>query len=199
MILLVYRIRANVPVIIMGETGCGKTSLIKKLSQILNNGEELSKQIESIYATVESEIQNHSELKNVLMLSEEDVNLLAKLVKCEAGNDTFESKVTVCVVVLNRINDNRFRQKTVKDVIYAEGQFQPVTDGYFEVATPTDDCYFAVEYALSLTYTEINERYGLDEYKGTDLLYFRAATEEKVWSNKEYAFTIGKTDFYYAK
>ena len=43
MILLVYRIRANVPVIIMGETGCGKTSLIKKLSQILNNGEELVK------------------------------------------------------------------------------------------------------------------------------------------------------------
>ena len=41
MILLVYRIKANVPVIIMGETGCGKTSLIKKLSQILNNGEEL--------------------------------------------------------------------------------------------------------------------------------------------------------------
>ena len=41
MILLVYRIKANLPVIIMGETGCGKTSLIKKLSQILNNGEEL--------------------------------------------------------------------------------------------------------------------------------------------------------------
>ena len=45
MILLIYRIRANVPVIIMGETGCGKTSLIKKLSQILNNGEELLKTI----------------------------------------------------------------------------------------------------------------------------------------------------------
>ena len=41
MLLLVYRIKANVPVIIMGETGCGKTSLIKKLSQILNNGELL--------------------------------------------------------------------------------------------------------------------------------------------------------------
>ena len=41
MVLLVYRIKANLPVIIMGETGCGKTSLIKKLSQILNNGEEL--------------------------------------------------------------------------------------------------------------------------------------------------------------
>ena len=43
MILLVYRIKANIPVIIMGETGCGKTSLIKKLSQILNNGEEIVK------------------------------------------------------------------------------------------------------------------------------------------------------------
>ena len=39
MVLLVYRIKANVPVIIMGETGCGKTSLIVKLSEIINNGE----------------------------------------------------------------------------------------------------------------------------------------------------------------
>jgi MoxR-like ATPase len=39
MILLVYRILADIPVIIMGETGCGKTALITKLSQLLNNGE----------------------------------------------------------------------------------------------------------------------------------------------------------------
>ena len=36
MVLLIYRIQANVPVIIMGETGCGKTSLIIKLNQLLN-------------------------------------------------------------------------------------------------------------------------------------------------------------------
>ena len=29
--LIVYRINANIPVILMGETGCGKTSLIKKI------------------------------------------------------------------------------------------------------------------------------------------------------------------------
>ena len=39
MILLFYIIKANIPIIIMGETGCGKTSLIIKLNQILNNGE----------------------------------------------------------------------------------------------------------------------------------------------------------------
>ena len=41
MIFLLYRIQANLPVIIMGETGCGKTSLIKKLNQLLNNGKNL--------------------------------------------------------------------------------------------------------------------------------------------------------------
>ena len=46
MILLIYRIRANVPVIIMGETGCGKTSLIIKLSQLINNGEKLVEKID---------------------------------------------------------------------------------------------------------------------------------------------------------
>ena len=41
MVLLIYRIQADVPVIIMGETGCGKTALIIKLSQLLNNGKKL--------------------------------------------------------------------------------------------------------------------------------------------------------------
>ena len=40
MILIMERIMANIPVILMGETGYGKTSLIKKLNQLLNNGEE---------------------------------------------------------------------------------------------------------------------------------------------------------------
>ena len=46
MILLIYRIKANVPVIIMGETGCGKTALIIKLNQILNNGETTVEKID---------------------------------------------------------------------------------------------------------------------------------------------------------
>ena len=40
MILILLRIRANIPVIMMGETGIGKTSLIKKLSEFLNNGDK---------------------------------------------------------------------------------------------------------------------------------------------------------------
>ena len=43
MILILYRIIANIPVILMGETGCGKTALLKKLNQLLNNGKETLK------------------------------------------------------------------------------------------------------------------------------------------------------------
>ena len=37
MILILFRIQANVPVIMMGETGCGKTSLIRIMAQLLKN------------------------------------------------------------------------------------------------------------------------------------------------------------------
>ena len=43
MVLILLRIRENIPVIMMGETGCGKTSLIRKLSELINNGESKMK------------------------------------------------------------------------------------------------------------------------------------------------------------
>ena len=58
MVLLKYRIDANIPVIIMGETGCGKTLLIIKLSQILNNGEKLVKIINIHPDITDEEIYN---------------------------------------------------------------------------------------------------------------------------------------------
>ena len=43
MLLILLKIREKVPVIMMGETGCGKTSLIRKLDELLNNGEDKMK------------------------------------------------------------------------------------------------------------------------------------------------------------
>ena len=50
MILILLRIRSNIPVIMMGETGCGKTSLIRKLSEMKNNGESNKMKILNIHA-----------------------------------------------------------------------------------------------------------------------------------------------------
>ena len=54
MILILLRIRENIPVIMMGETGCGKTSLIRKLSELINNGEK-KMEIMNIHAGITDE------------------------------------------------------------------------------------------------------------------------------------------------
>ena len=57
MILILLRIRANIPIIMMGETGCGKTSLIKMLSRLMNNGLEEKMKVKNIHAgTSDSDI-----------------------------------------------------------------------------------------------------------------------------------------------
>jgi len=50
MVLILLRIRANIPVIMMGETGCGKTSLIRKLSEMINDGSTEKMKILNVHA-----------------------------------------------------------------------------------------------------------------------------------------------------
>ena len=58
MILILLRIRENIPVIMMGETGCGKTSLIRKLSELINNGESKMKILNIHAGITDKEIVN---------------------------------------------------------------------------------------------------------------------------------------------
>ena len=70
------RIRANIPVIMMGETGCGKTFLIKKLSEMLNYGKKNKMKILNIHAGItDKDIINFIEkevIKDALILEEKD-------------------------------------------------------------------------------------------------------------------------------
>ena len=57
MILILLRIRSNIPVIMMGETGCGKTSIIRKLSELKNKGNKNKLKILNIHVgTTDNEI-----------------------------------------------------------------------------------------------------------------------------------------------
>jgi hypothetical protein len=59
MIFILIRLNANIPVIMMGETGCGKTSLIRKLSELINEGDEKKMKRLNIHAgTTEKDIIN---------------------------------------------------------------------------------------------------------------------------------------------
>ena len=59
MLFIFMRINANIPVIMMGETGCGKTALIRKLSELMNNGQPDIMKIFNIHAgTTDQDIIN---------------------------------------------------------------------------------------------------------------------------------------------
>ncbi|OLO38045.1 N-acetylmuramoyl-L-alanine amidase [Alkalihalophilus pseudofirmus] len=80
-------------------------------------------------------------------LSEEELDLLARIVRAEAQAEPFEGKVAVADVVLNRVESPQFPD-TIKEVIYEPRQFQPVANG--QVNKPADEeSIEAVEAALT--------------------------------------------------
>jgi N-acetylmuramoyl-L-alanine amidase len=80
-------------------------------------------------------------------ISESDRDLLARLVRAEAGGEIYAGKVAVATVVLNRVDSNQF-PSTLREVIYQKGQFTPVANG--EINKPaTADEFKAVDEAIA--------------------------------------------------
>lgn len=80
-----------------------------------------------------------------------DVDMLAALIECEAGNQSYYGMLCVGAVVVNRINSSRFPD-TLYEVIYQPNQFTPVTvSGRFALvlARGADEtCYQAAREVL---------------------------------------------------
>lgn len=57
-----------------------------------------------------------------------DVVLLAALVQCEAGNESYEGQLAVAAVVVNRVRSSAY-PNTISGVIFASGQFTPAGSG----------------------------------------------------------------------
>ncbi|MCM3727833.1 cell wall hydrolase [Neobacillus cucumis] len=60
--------------------------------------------------------------------SENELDLLARLVRAEAESEPYQGKVAVACVVLNRVASSSF-PNSIKEVIYQKGQFDPVRNG----------------------------------------------------------------------
>ena len=76
----------------------------------------------------------------------DDVSLLSHIIYAEAGNQPIAGKIGVGDVVMNRVASDRFPD-TVKDVIYAPGQFEPVQRGSIGM-TPNAESVVAAYLAL---------------------------------------------------
>ena len=79
MILILIRINSNIPVIMMGETGCGKTALIRKLAELKNYGSHKKMKILNIHAgTTDKDIITFIEKINK-EIEEEKINMEEKI------------------------------------------------------------------------------------------------------------------------
>lgn len=84
--------------------------------------------------------------------SDGDRALLAAIIYCEAGGESYAGKLAVGAVVINRVLSSRY-PGTVVGVIYQKSQFSPVGSGRLELALATGkataDCYKAADEAMS--------------------------------------------------
>lgn len=76
-----------------------------------------------------------------------DLNLLAAIIYCEAGNQSREGKVAVGAVVLNRVASASF-PNSISEVVYQAGQFTPAYSGALASGVPSD-CVEAAQAALN--------------------------------------------------
>lgn len=60
--------------------------------------------------------------------ADSDVYLLGAIIQCESGGESYEGKLAVGSVIMNRVKSSYF-PNTVSGVIYQGGQFSPVTSG----------------------------------------------------------------------
>lgn len=129
---------------------------------------------------------------NRFAISEDEYQVLLQIVEAEAPAEDIKGKMLVANVVLNRMEIN-FGGDTISEVVFAEGQFEPVSNGRIFKVTPSAETIEAVERVLN----------GEDESQGA--LYFMArelASKKGInWYDKnlKFLFKHGGHEFYTEK
>lgn len=83
----------------------------------------------------------------VVPCSQEDYQILLRIVQAEAGICDDTGKVLVANVILNRVRDEEFPD-TIKEVVYQKSQFSPVANGAINTCKVTQQTVDCVNRAL---------------------------------------------------
>ena len=69
--------------------------------------------------------------KEAVLATASELEILAALIQCEAGGESYEGQIAVGAVVMNRVRCAAY-PNTITEVIYASGQFVPASKGKME-------------------------------------------------------------------
>lgn len=121
---------------------------------------------------------------------DEDIYWLSRIIHAEAQGETYQGKVAVGNVVLNRVRSSKF-PNSIYGVIFDKKdgytQFSPVIDGTI-YNTPNSDSVRAAKEALGGAKPVGEALYFLNPQKSTNFW---------IVANRKHMTTIGKHDFYY--
>lgn len=150
-----------------------KSALNNKQGEITQKENELTAQEEQLATIGDNIAELQKKLAEELALSQEaakaewrdisqitfdegDLTMLANLIYCEARGESYDGKLAVGSVVVNRILSSKFPD-TMAGVIYQSGQFAPVTSTKnsfvealaYDKAANVAGCYQAAQEAMS--------------------------------------------------
>lgn len=123
-------------------------------------------------------------LKAAISYNAKELDLLARLVRAEAGGESYSAQVAVAAVVINRVKSSKF-PNTINAVINSNNQFTPVQNGQINKPA-TDANKKAVQEAL----------YGKDPSNGALFFYDTSCTSKWLLS-KPVKAKIGKMVYAY--
>ena len=90
--------------------------------------------------------------RGAVVVGGDDTRLLAALIQCEAGSETYNGKLAVGAVVMNRVRSGAY-PNTISGVIFASGQFTPALNGkvarVYTNGSISDGCYDAARAAIN--------------------------------------------------
>jgi spore germination cell wall hydrolase CwlJ-like protein len=144
---------------------------IPVINVLMSEEDELSasqKEKENVNKRSQENTVNNSRGAPGMVISQEELDLLARVIYAEARGEDLEGQVAVGAVVLNRLKDPQF-PKTIKEVIYQRGAFTAVDDKQIHLL-PNEKAYQAAKEAIK----------GQDPTGGA-LYYYNPRTAKDKW------------------
>ena len=142
-----------------------------------------------VHVTMEPKPTEEPEKQSLIMSMDWDAEesyLLAKIAMAEAENQDTEGKALVILVVLNRVWSDEF-PNSIRDVIYQDGQFSPISNGRFDRVEPDADCWAALDMIM------------LDKWdESCGATYFESKSES-TWHSEHLEFLFQHGDHYFYK
>jgi len=108
------------------------TQILEKAETIIKNAED---EAEKIIAKAKS-------------TKIDDVEILLAVTEAEASNQPLEGRAAVASTIINRVESSKFKEDTIKKVVYAPGQFDTVANGKINRVKPSKITRTAVRISL---------------------------------------------------